>query len=94
MPYIEKEKRVELVDILRAVDAVGVDSLSVGDINYLVSSIIHRWILSQGGVRYQHINSMIGALECAKLELYRKVAAPYEDNKLLDNGPISHLDSI
>jgi hypothetical protein len=32
------------------------------------------------------INSMIGALECCKLELYRRLAAPYEDQVLDANG--------
>jgi hypothetical protein len=31
---------------------------------------------------------MIGALECAKLELYRRLASPYEDLKIADNGDI------
>jgi hypothetical protein len=35
---------------------------------------------------------MIGVLECAKLELYRRVAAPYEDAKCEDNGDV--YDSI
>jgi len=30
----------------------------------------------------------IGALECAKLELYRRVAAPYEDTKIAENGDV------
>jgi hypothetical protein len=33
-------------------------------------------------MRYHHINTAIGALECAKLELYRRVAAPYEDKAI------------
>jgi len=34
------------------------------------------------------INAIIGALECAKLELYRRVAAPYEDDKIAENGDV------
>ena len=30
----------------------------------------------------------MGALECAKLELYRRVAAPYEDVKIMENGDV------
>ena len=36
--------------------------------------------------RYAQINAAIGMMECCKLELYRKVAAPYEDQKEHDNG--------
>jgi hypothetical protein len=31
---------------------------------------------------------MVGALECCKLELYRKRIAPYEELKERENGPI------
>ena len=31
---------------------------------------------------------LIGVLECAKLELYRRVAAPYEDDKIDENGDV------
>jgi hypothetical protein len=31
---------------------------------------------------------MIGALECCKLELYRMMAAPYEDDKIAENGGV------
>jgi hypothetical protein len=37
---------------------------------------------------YQAINDCLGALEGAKLELYRRVAAPYEDRKIQENGDV------
>lgn len=30
----------------------------------------------------------LGALECCKLEFYRRVAAPYEDSKIISNGDV------
>jgi hypothetical protein len=33
-----------------------------------------------------------GVLKCAELELYRQIAAPYEDIKKEQNGPVSELD--
>ena len=36
----------------------------------------------------KNLNAIIGALECAKLELYRRVAAPYEDDKIIENGDV------
>jgi len=39
-------------------------------------------------LRYQNINDLLGALEGAKLELYRRVAAPYEDEKVESNGDV------
>jgi hypothetical protein len=45
-------------------------------------------IYKTGDLRYAHINEAIGALECAKLELYRRVAAPYEDEKMKESGDV------
>lgn len=33
-------------------------------------------------------SEIIGALECCKLELYRRIAAPYEDIKIGENGDV------
>ena len=38
--------------------------------------------------KYSKINAIIGILECIKLELYRRVAAPYEDVKAAENGDV------
>jgi hypothetical protein len=40
------------------------------------------------GKNYKHINEIIGVLECAKQEFYRRVAAPYEDTKIQENGDV------
>ena len=58
-----------------------------GELNYAITSIIDDW-LKRKGVRYASINLAIGVLECAKLELYRRVAAPYEDKKMEENGDV------
>ena len=65
--------------------------LPVGAYNYIISRIIHQFLIVNG-LKYDNINSMIGVLECAKLELYRMIAAPYEDTKILENGNISCID--
>lgn len=80
MPYINEERR-ELVSHL------GLDVAEEGDVNYLITSIIDEW-LDREGLSYSSINAAIGILECAKLELYRRIAAPYEDEKLDANGDV------
>jgi len=40
------------------------------------------------GPSYQTINDIIGALEGAKMEFYRRVVVPYEDKKIKDNGDV------
>ena len=39
-------------------------------------------------ISYSRINELIGVLECAKIELYRRIAAPYEDDKSRINGDV------
>ena len=40
------------------------------------------------GNSYATINDIIGALEGAKMEFYRRVVAPYEDEKIKENGDV------
>jgi len=85
MPYIESKKdRTDLICGKR-------DPNNAGELNFLITSITHVYI-EQHKLCYSTLNEVIGILECAKLELYRMVAAPYENEKLLENGPISDLD--
>jgi len=72
-------------------DPSGYYTPTVGDMNYLISSLLHRW-LKIVGVRYANINSAIGIIGCVGAELYRVLAGPYEDKKKDENGGISELD--
>ena len=85
MPYIDQEHRdkldphiEELTEILR----------NMGDLNYTITKLCDAYLSTEVGIRYARINDLIGALECAKLELYRRVAAPYEDTKVTHNGDV------
>lgn len=88
MPYIKKEDRAFLEDIAKeAVNELKKlpnDEL-VGNLNYIISKIC--WELSDPP-KYAKFNAIIGALECAKLEMYRRMISPYEDKKILQNGDI------
>jgi len=59
-----------------------------GELNFAITSLIDTYLRGRGGVRYLHLNEVIGVLECAKLELYRRIAAPYEDRKIAENGDV------
>lgn len=61
------------------------NKLSAGDINYLFTAIIDRQLTNANYARY---NEIIGALECCKMELYRKKIAKYEDFKEKENGTV------
>ena len=88
MPYIKSEKRPVLDGLITTLSE---HCTSVGDVNYIITKFLHQQ-LEEVGLDYTNINAVIGVLECAKLELYRMVAAKYEDKKRTDNGHISSLD--
>lgn len=78
MPYINKNARLALATSDKPQDA--------GELNYLFTKIADEYLTR--GKNYQRMNDVIGALEGAKLELYRRVAAPYEDTKIIQNGDV------
>lgn len=90
MPYVKNERRAELESILelsKFIESLGkVPDLSEGDVNYLVTSILVAVLGDDKN--YAAINRLVGVVECAKLELYRRVAAPYEDAKVRQNGDV------
>lgn len=88
MPYITKQDQarydVVLGELQKAVDNSGISN---GDLNYLMTKLGLQY-LKQHGTSYNTISDVVKALECAKLEFYRRVAANYEDGKKLQNGDI------
>lgn len=57
-----------------------------GELNYAITQLIVDYLTDN--LNYSAINDALGALEGAKLELYRRVAAPYEDRKRKENGDV------
>lgn len=85
MPYISKERREFLSNATE--EEIAATDLTAGDMNYLISTLLDEWI-AEKGLNYASINEAVGVLECIKLELYRRVAAPYEDAKKQTNGDV------
>jgi len=83
MPYIQQENRARL--------ARGGFPEDAGELNYAITTMVDAYLRRYGDLRYTHLNEVIGALECAKLELYRRIAAPYEDVKIVENGDVYTL---
>jgi hypothetical protein len=80
MPYIKQVKRhyLQAFDIPRLADA--------GELNYFLTTIIAQYWEDTSD--YQGINDIVGALEGAKLEFYSRIAIPYEEKKLKENGDV------
>jgi uncharacterized membrane protein len=81
MPYIKHSRRVELQNDPDPFPH------NAGELNFLLTDLCLSY-LDFMGPGYEHINSVIGALEAAKLEFYRRYAAPYEDEKIKENGDV------
>ena len=93
MPYIAQEKRRQvdhLIDDLRfALASMEADdelNNMDGNVNYIITRLLMSVYGDKDTTTYSNINAVIGVLECAKNEFYRKVAAPYEDQKEFDHG--------
>jgi hypothetical protein len=83
MPYIRQEDRRKFEDAINNLQLPA----DAGELNYLLTYICDAY-LQQKGKRYTNLNEVIGVLECAKQEFYRRVAAPYEDGKISENGDV------
>jgi hypothetical protein len=80
MPYINPEDRLHILADEKSIS-------TPGELNYFISTLIN-WYINEKGKNYATLNEVIGVLECAKLELYRRIAAPYEDSKIQQNGDV------
>lgn len=85
MPYIKPEDRHRLLDN-------GLPK-TPGEFNFVVT-VLADCVIEEKGLSYTTVNEIIGALECIKLELYRRVAAPYEDRKIIENGDVYSKEHV
>lgn len=87
MPYIKKDMRPE-IDRLVAPLIAHFQSLPVeqqdGALNYSITLIVKR-LYPKG---YFHMNRALGVLSAITHELYRRVIAPYEDEKIKEHGDV------
>ena len=82
MPYIQKTNRSELqLDDIQMVNA--------GELQYVIAEVIAQFMEDKPH-RYQTMNDVMGALNGANLEFYRRVVAPYEDECIEKNGDVSY----
>lgn len=79
MPYIKEADRTRL--------AFGDGATTPGELNFELTEVLKHY-MKHKGLSYQTINDIVGVLEGAKLEFYRRVAAPYENAKMAENGDV------
>jgi len=79
MPYIAQKDKIRL--------KTGGRPAKAGELNYELTQVCVQYLLDRG-LSYAAINDVIGALEGVKLELYRRIAMPYEEKKRAENGDV------
>ena len=84
MPYIEQKDRDDIDPIIEPILNT---SLSSGELNYVITRLCQQY-LANHKPNYSTMNNIVGILECAKQEFYRRIAAPYEDLKITINGDV------
>lgn len=77
MPYIPQAER----------DRAAIRPETPGELNYAITTLCNDYFQASGK-GYTAINEVVGALDCAKMEFYRRVAVPYEEKKQLQNGDV------
>lgn len=86
MPYIDYDRR-------SAFNCTGGCErecpMTPGELNYVLTDCVTDYLFDKPvEAHYADYNEVIGVLECMKLELYRRMVAPYEDVKCRENGDV------
>ena len=82
MPYIKKEDRLKANRVVRQM--INADIQANGDLNYVLFKYAKYHIPKS----YNSIKNYLGELnECAE-EIRRRILAPYEDQKMLENSDV------
>ena len=86
MPYVDKELRDEVDYHLDGVldDLVALDN--IGLLNYAITRLCVGYLPKNAG--YKSLNEVLGVLDAAAREYYRRVVAPYEQKKCTENGDV------
>ena len=87
MPYVTKDRRDHFKEALGMIEKNIENGCTPGDLNFVITKIC-LFYLGSRGKNYTHINDIVGVLECAKNEFYRKIASIYEDGKEKENGDV------
>jgi len=96
MPYIKQELRDKIdreinVLVAKIKEASGLDGKKmIGMLNYTIMRLLMGSFVD-GKVSYEKINRINGLMSDIQQEFYRRVAAPYEDKKIEENGDLPSL---
>lgn len=78
MPYVNEEARERLMIE---------EAKKAGELTYLITVELLEYI-QEHGLSSDSISDCLGALRWTELEFYRRLVAPYEDQKCAENGDV------
>jgi hypothetical protein len=84
MPYIKRAHRPLFEE---PIQKIGNYLDTPGDLNYAITKLAIEY-LHRHGRSYTTLNAIEGAFQCASKEFYRRVTAPYETTKIVENGDV------
>lgn len=86
MPYIKQDRRKFIAD--KEIDIISYSDIeNAGELQYAMA-VMFKSYMERKGLNYQNCNDVMGALDGAAQEFYRRVVAPYEDKKIEENGDV------
>ncbi len=83
MPYLKAEDKKRL----NVHGYEPKDPKTPGELNYWLTSVCQMYLQTTDH-KYTDYNTVVGALECAKLEFYRRAVSVYENQKIKENGDV------
>ena len=78
-PYIRQDRRQEI-------DHQGAAPSNTGELTYALYRACLDYLPENA--RFADYSEVVAALECTKLEFYRRRLAPYEDGKIEQSGDV------
>jgi hypothetical protein len=82
VPYIKQEERKKFDKIVQMMHEANI--VANGDLNYLLYAYCKRHISPS----YNNYKNFIGELNQCATEIERRILAPYEDEKIIENGDV------
>lgn len=95
MPYIKKDARPTYDDEIESLIRKGRELLQnkrSGTTNYTISRLVAGILQNERGWDYDSANSALAVFEAAKLEFYRRILVPLEDEKIKENSDIPEYE--
>lgn len=100
MPYISPDNRQNidaainnlLIQVEEYCNKFPYSTERSGLANYIITRILTNFLKTNGVWKYFKLSQLIGTLECAKLEIYRRLISKYEDKCIERNGDLKEFD--